>query len=479
MHSLRSGGEEISEVKQLLYKIMSDSKNYIFARTDSSAIEEVLYDVAWSRLYIVLNGDRLYCYHDVPEQKVRELLSSPSIGHYFATTIVRYQYSALESDDPDYVQAMSSAIVEGAVKTSNGKEDSSSVQDDGVPDILNGRTTQSAIPQGALVQREMPFFFGPLPNRELYPKLVNKVQSTFREVIKNYECPLDVASSEALKCHKALIPFLPDNSVNYVLQILQTLNVIISVVDPRKSKAGDCRLDSERRIAYITINENINRYKFLCVLLHEVSHALNHVRSSAHDEIWKCIYACLLADCYLYFPQKYRQELQWMMVHPPATTRSTNFNGAGVLSGCLCDVPNCFQSDSIDYDAEKKEYPVMIQKYALHAVMTVTRMFLEDDDIYLINHCAGRLARASIRKAIENCDDVLSSEVVNIKRIIKCRFEEDYEKFNPAIQRLSDMLVRCWVLYNPLSVMHTGSFKKYYRGGNPWIDELINLVLLK
>ena len=115
----------------------------------------------------------------------------------------------------------------------------------------------------------------------------------------------------------------------------------------------------------------------------------------------------------------------------------------------------------------------------LHAVMMSSRMFLEDDDIYLINHCAGRLARASIRKAIEDCDDVLSAEVVNIQRIVKCHFEERYEKITSVVLRLSDMLVRCWMSYNPLSVIHTGSFKQNYKGGNPWIDELIKLVQLK
>lgn len=458
---------------------MNNSNNFIFARTASSVVEEVLYDVAWTQLYVTLKGGRLYCYDDVPAQKVRELLSAPSIGHYFATTIVRYRYSALETDDPNYVQAMSAAIVEGAVQISNGEKDSSSVRETGVVHVRDMGVAKSVTSMNTLVRREMPFFFGPLPNRELYPALVNKAQSMFREVIKDYECPLDVASSAALESHKALIHFLPDNSVNYVLQMLQELNIIITVVTPRKSKAGDCRLDSKRRIAYVTVNENINRYKFLCVLMHELSHALNHVRYSAHDEIWKCIYACLLANCYLYFPEKYQQELQWMMVHSPATTSSTNFNGVGILSGCSCDVPNCFQSDVIDYDAEKKEYPEMIQDYALHAVMMSSRMFLEDDDIYLINHCAGRLARASIRKAIEDCDDVLSAEVVNIQRIVKCHFEERYEKITSVVLRLSDMLVRCWMSYNPLSVIHTGSFKQNYKGGNPWIDELIKLVQLK
>ena len=444
--------------------VMNYSKNYIFSRTKSSAVKEILYDVAWARLYVTLKGDRLYCYYDVPMQEVMELLSAPSIGHYFATNIVQYQYSALRQNDSSYAEAMSSAITEESMHTS--------------------------MPKSTLVRREMPFFFGPLPNRELYPTLVDKAQSTFREVIKNYGCPLDVASSAALNSHNALIPFLPDNSVNYVLHVLQTLNIIITVVNPRKSKYGDCRLDSKRRIAYITVNENINKYKFLCILMHEVSHALNHLRYSAHDEIWKCIYACLLADCYLYFPEKYQKELQWMMVHTPATTRSTNFDGVGILSGCSCDIPNCFQNDSTDREAEKKDYPAMLQKYAQNAFIA-DAMISEEDDIYgndeirLLNHCAGKLARASIRKAIENCADILSTELLNVQRIVKCHFGEDCKRHKWVVLRLSDMLVRCWVQYNPLSVIHAGSFKQCYRSGNlwmdgnPWIDELIKLILLK
>ena len=76
-----------------------------------------------------------------------------------------------------------------------------------------------------------------------------------------------------------------------------------------------------------------NKWKFLCVVLHELAHVLNHMRYTAHDMYWKTFYAVLLADFYEYFPAEYRHELMWGMVYTPASSRPTNFNGHAVLFG--------------------------------------------------------------------------------------------------------------------------------------------------
>lgn len=454
--------------------------NYIFEKnTDSSVVKEVLYDRAWKRLYLVLVRGRLYRYHDVPEQVVCDLLSAPSLGRYFSSYIVSYRSDALVDDDPDYVQAKSLAIVEGEDLITGKQPGVASLPTSGSNNASHSKPSELDGSRNSLVGCGLPFFFGPLSNPERYPLFVRRAQSTFRKVITDYVCPVGLAQGTAIERHRALIPFLPSESVNYVIQILSELDIVISVVRPRKSKDGDCRIDRARRVAYITISENINRYKFLCILLHEVSHALNHLQYSSHDVIWKSIYSCLLADFYFYFPEKYRSELQWMMAYSPAAIRSTNFYGKGILSGCVSEEPMCIYSDSIDRDAEQKEYPMAVQDYAIHAVMIMTRLFLGDGGENLVCHCAGKLARASIQSTIEARDDILPAELEIVNHNVWTGDAIRDENVLAAIKRLSDMLVRCWHLYNPLMPTHVRSFSQCYHGGNPWIDELLKLVFIK
>lgn len=181
-------------------------------------------------------------------------------------------------------------------------------------------------------ETRFPFFFYELRKKSGVIPLVYSVQEMVRK-IKEYKQPVRLATEEAVLTQSVLKPFVPELAWNYLEQILGMLNVHFGIKDPRKSVAGDCRVDRQNQVAYVTINSMQNKWKFLCVLLHEIAHVLNHAQHSDHDVYWKIIYAALLADFYDFFPQEYQSELLWGMTHTPASSRPTNYNGRAVLFG--------------------------------------------------------------------------------------------------------------------------------------------------
>ena len=179
----------------------------------------------------------------------------------------------------------------------------------------------------------LPFFFLELDKHKAYPKLVEGCQGVFRKAAKQYMLPVKLPSAVAQASFALLRPYVPMCTWEYLLAILGTLNIIFEIKSPRNSVAGDCKLDIIGGIARVTINASSNKWKFLCTVLHEISHALNPSRYSPHDAYWKSIYSTLLADFYDFFPDEYKSEVAWGMVYTPASLRSTNFYGRAVLFG--------------------------------------------------------------------------------------------------------------------------------------------------
>ncbi|WP_338733164.1 SprT-like domain-containing protein [Mangrovimonas cancribranchiae] len=64
---------------------------------------------------------------------------------------------------------------------------------------------------------------------------------------------------------------LPDNAIYHVLQLLTEEHLTIKVTGERKTKHGDYRrLPNGKH--QITINGNLNPYRFLITLIHEIAH---------------------------------------------------------------------------------------------------------------------------------------------------------------------------------------------------------------
>lgn len=182
-------------------------------------------------------------------------------------------------------------------------------------------------------EHPLPFFFLELIDHRYTPELVVKCQGVFRNTTKQYLPPVKLPSAHAEASFDFLQPYIPECVWEYLFEILKTLNIVFEIKRPRNSIAGNCKLDMVNGIAHVTVNASLNKWKFLCVVLHEVSHALNPSLHSPHDACWKAIYAALIADFYDFFPEEYKCEVLWGMVYTPASLCTTNFHSRAVLFG--------------------------------------------------------------------------------------------------------------------------------------------------
>ena len=65
--------------------------------------------------------------------------------------------------------------------------------------------------------------------------------------------------------------YIPDHSVSYIQELLTNDNLKIWIKSERKTRHGDYRRLSNG-MHQITINSNLNPYRFLITLLHEIAH---------------------------------------------------------------------------------------------------------------------------------------------------------------------------------------------------------------
>lgn len=87
-----------------------------------------------------------------------------------------------------------------------------------------------------------------------------------------------------------LTKYLPERSVEPVFRLIKKHGVCLKIVKERKTRHGDYRrLPNGQH--QITVNANLNRYRFLITLLHEIAHllAFSHYgrRIKPHGKEWK------------------------------------------------------------------------------------------------------------------------------------------------------------------------------------------------
>jgi len=70
---------------------------------------------------------------------------------------------------------------------------------------------------------------------------------------------------------KTLKPFVQDSALAQVLELLQYENLTVKVKNERKTRHGDYRQLPNGRHE-ITVNSNLNSYRFLITLIHEIAH---------------------------------------------------------------------------------------------------------------------------------------------------------------------------------------------------------------
>ena len=120
--------------------------------------------------------------------------------------------------------------------------------------------------------------------------------------------------------------YLPDRTLEPVLQFLQQYQVHLTIAKERKSILGDYRHRTHHTNHRISINGNLNTYSFLITLLHELAHLLTFEKHGnkifAHGQEWKMIYGQLLQQFLVdkIFPADIERELLQSLKKPAASS---------------------------------------------------------------------------------------------------------------------------------------------------------------
>ena len=92
--------------------------------------------------------------------------------------------------------------------------------------------------------------------------------------------------------------YLPDGSVDRVLDLIKEKKVHLKITKQRKTKLGDYRPPTHHPNHRISINHNLNKYNFLITLVHEFAHLLvwekRKSRAEPHGKEWKSEYRNLM-----------------------------------------------------------------------------------------------------------------------------------------------------------------------------------------
>lgn len=95
----------------------------------------------------------------------------------------------------------------------------------------------------------------------------------------------------------SLLDFVPKASFNQVAALLSHDNLIVKVKKERKTRHGDYRR-LPTGIHQITINSNLNKYRFLITLIHEIAHFETYMsygqKVKPHGPEWKFVFQQLM-----------------------------------------------------------------------------------------------------------------------------------------------------------------------------------------
>ena len=91
--------------------------------------------------------------------------------------------------------------------------------------------------------------------------------------------------------------YLPEAAVNSVLQLIKTHDIHLQIVKQRVTRHGDYRKlpNGQHKI---TVNANLNKYKFLITLVHEIAHLVAFstygIKIKPHGQEWKYTFQQLM-----------------------------------------------------------------------------------------------------------------------------------------------------------------------------------------
>jgi len=96
---------------------------------------------------------------------------------------------------------------------------------------------------------------------------------------------------------EVLLKYLPERSVPTVFELIKSNNVALKIVNERVTKHGDYRRTPNGE-HQITINANLNKYRFLMTMVHEIAHLIAIEKYGRgikpHGVEWKYTYQQLM-----------------------------------------------------------------------------------------------------------------------------------------------------------------------------------------
>jgi len=125
---------------------------------------------------------------------------------------------------------------------------------------------------------------------------------------------------------KIIHKYIPENAIDLVEGLLREYHFYLIIKNKRKTKHGDFRPLPNGRMQ-ITINNDVNKYRFLITLVHEIAHLVTHKkhkRVKPHGLEWKMSFQHLMLGFLKpdIFPNDILPILANYMRNPKASTDS-------------------------------------------------------------------------------------------------------------------------------------------------------------
>jgi SprT protein len=124
--------------------------------------------------------------------------------------------------------------------------------------------------------------------------------------------------------NKILSEYLPEASVAEVLSLLDKYPCHLKIVNKRRTKHGDFKRYADGKIQ-ITINNDLNPYRFLLTLIHEFAHLITFEefkRVKPHGQEWKRNFKLLMLPFLNpdVFPEDILAQLARYLINPKASS---------------------------------------------------------------------------------------------------------------------------------------------------------------